>query len=152
MTPLLTKQFTFEMAHALPGYDGKCANIHGHSYHLEVTIQGLPIHDPTSPKNGMVADFGDIKQLVQQHILNHFDHALVLPRHSTLAQTLADQPNLIPVDFQPTTENLLQHFATLLQPHLPPHIQLHHLRLSETNTSYAELQLAPNNTTTQPSL
>lgn len=40
MKMLLTKKFVFEMAHALDGYDGKCANLHGHSYHLEVTVEG----------------------------------------------------------------------------------------------------------------
>ncbi|HQH18564.1 MAG TPA: 6-carboxytetrahydropterin synthase, partial [Bacteroidales bacterium] len=53
----ITKEFKFEMAHALWGYDGPCKNIHGHSYYLYVTIIGSPINNPQSPKNGMVIDY-----------------------------------------------------------------------------------------------
>jgi len=53
----LTKEFNFEMAHALFGYDGACKNIHGHSYKLSVTIKGQPIVDSKNPKMGMVMDF-----------------------------------------------------------------------------------------------
>ena len=56
----LTKIFRFEAAHALMGYDGRCRNIHGHSYEMRVTIKGNPIMDDNSPKNGMVMDFGDL--------------------------------------------------------------------------------------------
>lgn len=137
MKMLLTKKFTFEMAHALDGYDGKCANLHGHSYHMEVTL-ACP---PPSSDSGMVADFHSIKELVQQHIIDRYDHALVLKAGTTLAQAAAGMPNLKNVDFNPTTENLLLHFAALLQPHLPEGTCLHSIRLSETDTSTAELLL-----------
>ena len=45
----LTKEFSFEMAHFLPGYDGLCSNVHGHSYLLHVTVAGSPSDDPSSP-------------------------------------------------------------------------------------------------------
>jgi len=61
----ISKQFFFEAAHALYGYDGKCKNIHGHSYILTVSVKGEPIHDPTHEKNGMVMDFGDLKAIVK---------------------------------------------------------------------------------------
>src|SRR5690606_19438176 len=76
----LTKMFEIEMAHALKGYDGLCKYIHGHSYKLEVTIKGTPINDHTNPKNGMVMDFKDLKKIVKEHILNVYDHALVLEK------------------------------------------------------------------------
>ena len=53
----ITKLFTFETGHALHGYDGKCKNVHGHSYKLEVTVIGAPITDTSSTKHGMVIDF-----------------------------------------------------------------------------------------------
>ncbi len=59
----ITKEFHFEMAHTLLGYDGPCRNIHGHSYELKVTLLGVPIDDPKNPKLGMVMDFGDLKKL-----------------------------------------------------------------------------------------
>jgi len=61
----ITKQFTFETAHALYGYDGKCRNIHGHSYKLDVTVIGEPITDMDNVKCGMVIDFGDLKHIVK---------------------------------------------------------------------------------------
>ena len=66
----VTKEFNFEASHALDGYDGKCKNIHGHSYQLVVTIKGKPIEDANNPKNGMVLDFGDLKQLIKDSILD----------------------------------------------------------------------------------
>jgi len=62
----ITKEFKFEMAHALKGYDGPCKNIHGHSYELMVTILGYPVVDESSPKLGMVMDFGDLKKNCQE--------------------------------------------------------------------------------------
>jgi len=58
----VTKEFRFEAAHALTGYDGVCKNIHGHSYELSVTLTGNPIHRNDSPKNGMVIDFNDCER------------------------------------------------------------------------------------------
>ena len=65
----LTKEFSFESAHALEGYDGKCRHIHGHSYRLYVTIIGEPISDSVNPKYGMVMDFGDLKNIVNEEII-----------------------------------------------------------------------------------
>lgn len=59
----LTKEFSFEAAHALDGYDGPCREIHGHSYRLFVTVKGCPADDDTNPKCGMVMDFGVLKAL-----------------------------------------------------------------------------------------
>ena len=60
----LTKEFRFEMAHALWDYDGLCRNIHGHSYILAVTVIGVPNEDRNSPTYGMVMHFGDLKRIV----------------------------------------------------------------------------------------
>ncbi|HSO85026.1 MAG TPA: 6-carboxytetrahydropterin synthase, partial [Draconibacterium sp.] len=60
----VTKRFHFEMAHTLYEYDGLCRNIHGHSYYLEVTLIGEPRNEPKHPKDGMVLDFGEIKEIV----------------------------------------------------------------------------------------
>lgn len=140
MQLLLTKQFSFEMAHALPSYDGKCSNIHGHSYKLFVTVEGEPMQG--SPKSGMVVDFGDLKHIVVKHLVEPFDHALVLPRIGNESPTFAGYgAKLVLTDFQPTTENLLLHFARLLQDKMPQGVRLHALRLYETESSCAELIL-----------
>ena len=74
----LTKEFSFEAAHALDGYDGPCREIHGHSYRLFVTVKGAPVEDVENPKCGMVMDFGVLKRIVNEEIVSRFDHALVL--------------------------------------------------------------------------
>ena len=74
----ISKEFNFDMAHALLGYDGLCRNIHGHSYTLIVTVKGEPITDDDSPKDGMLIDFGDLKRLIKENIVSEYDHALVL--------------------------------------------------------------------------
>jgi 6-pyruvoyltetrahydropterin/6-carboxytetrahydropterin synthase len=135
----VTKEFKFEMAHALFGHDGPCRNIHGHSYVLFVTVKGKPLQNLKSPKTGMVIDFADLKQIVNKEIIKVFDHALVLNKIGAVNfyQTLKEQ-KLILVDFQPTCENLVIHFTKQLRKGLPKGIILHHLLLKETSTSYAE--------------
>ena len=137
----ITKQFTFEMAHALLGYDGLCKNIHGHSYHFDVTVKGQPNGDSTSPKQGMLIDFGDLKRIVNSEIIDRMDHALVLSTQTdpALLQTLQQHyEKILLVPYQPTTENMLEDFAARLQKKLPPEIQLFSLKLRETDRSYAE--------------
>ena len=136
----LTKEFKFEMAHALKGYDGLCRNIHGHSYELLVTVTGIPVADKNSAKLGMVMDFGDLKKIVRKSIVDDFDHALVLNRES--ADEYESKAEMfgrtILVDYQPTSENMLIDFVGRLKNNLPPDVKLHHLLLRETVTSYAE--------------
>ena len=137
----ITKQFSFEMAHALRNYDGLCRNIHGHSYKMDITLAGQPLHDETSPKNGMVMDFGDLKRLVNEEIISLLDHALVLnaKMDPQLVETLKQHyEKIVVVDFQPTTENLLSFIAGKLQQRLPGTVALACVRLRETDTSYAE--------------
>ena len=137
----ITKIFHFEMAHALEGYDGLCKNIHGHSYTLRVTVFGTPINDAESPKEGMIIDFSDLKQIVNTSIISKYDHALVLNSKTNTATINAlrnHYDKIMVVNFQPTSERLLIEFAKILQNTLPPNVNLHSLRLNETETSYAE--------------
>ncbi|MDR3132431.1 MAG: 6-carboxytetrahydropterin synthase [Prevotellaceae bacterium] len=135
----LTRKFTFEMAHALPGYDGKCRHIHGHSYILYVTVKGVPEADPAHPKYGMVMDFTELKSIVQQLVIDRLDHALLLRRDAPLAAELtAAYEKVVTVPYQPTCENMVIDFAEILQAALPDKASLHSIRLHETATSYAE--------------
>lgn len=138
----LTKEFNFEMAHALDSYDGACRHIHGHSYKLFVTVIGTPESDETNPKKGMVLDFSVLKGIVNPLIVNRLDHALVLrdtdakkELHSSLEELYG---KVILVDYQPTCENMIIRFADILRANLPDGIALHHIRLHETATSFAE--------------
>lgn len=138
----ITKQFTFETGHALYGYDGKCKNVHGHSYKLDVTVIGFPITDASHVKYGMVIDFGDLKRIVRTEIVDKFDHATVFNRntpHLELAKELKDRDHdVILVDYQPTSENMVIDFAEKIKKKLPDNVRLHSLKLQETETSYAE--------------
>ncbi|SDL62815.1 6-pyruvoyl trahydropterin synthase family protein [Kriegella aquimaris] len=138
----ITKQFTFETGHALYGYDGKCKNVHGHSYKLSVTVIGKPITDPEAVKLGMVIDFGDLKTIVKEEVINPFDHATVFNKntpHKELAQELIDRGHkVILADYQPTSENMVIDFAAKIRARIPAGLKLHSLRLRETETAYAE--------------
>lgn len=138
----VTKSFNFETAHALYGYDGKCKNIHGHSYKLFVTIKGTPIQETNDPKYGMVIDFGDIKKIVKSVVIDPFDHAILLngnSPHKSLGDTLVEEGHkVIFTTYQPSCENMLIDMVERIQPLLSPSIELQALRLHETETSYAE--------------
>ena len=138
----ITKQFSFETGHALFGYDGKCKNVHGHSYKLSVTVIGSPITDRSNVKFGMVIDFSDLKKIVKEDIVDVFDHATVFNAttpHLELANELKSRGHhVILVDYQPTSENMVVDFAQKIKSRLPKTVQLHSLRLQETETSFAE--------------
>ncbi|ALM21011.1 queuosine biosynthesis QueD [Nonlabens tegetincola] len=142
----ITKEFTFETGHALYGYDGKCRNVHGHSYKLAVTVIGTPKDELGHVKHGMVIDFGDLKKIVKEEIVDPFDHATVFNKntpHVELAKELSDRGHeVILVDYQPTSEMMILDFADKIKARLPQEIQLHSLRLRETETSYAEWHAA----------
>lgn len=138
----ITKQFSFETGHALYGYDGKCKNVHGHSYKLSVTVIGTPILDNTNVKFGMVIDFTDLKTIVKEEIVDNFDHATVFNKntpHVELANELSSRGHhVILVDYQPTSENMVIDFAKKISDRLPTGINLHSLKLQETESSFAE--------------
>lgn len=138
----LTKEFSFEAAHALDGYDGPCREIHGHSYRLFVTVKGTPQADDADPRCGMVMDFGVLKRIVNEEIVSRFDHALVLrgsAGNDSLRGVLAARfGNIVTVPYQPTCENMLEDFARRIRARLPEGVTLWSLRLHETASSFAE--------------
>ncbi|MGV9002976.1 6-pyruvoyl trahydropterin synthase family protein [Flavobacterium sp.] len=144
----ITKQFSFETGHALYGYDGKCKNVHGHSYKLSVTVIGTPISDSSNVKYGMVIDFSDLKKIVREEIVDLFDHATVFNQntpHVELAYELKNRGHhVILVDYQPTSENMVIDFAEKIKSRLPKDIQLFSLRLQETESSFAEWYASDN--------
>lgn len=141
----LTKKFSFEMAHALPNYAGDCRNLHGHSYKLSVTVKG-----ETTPEvpEGMVMDFHALKVLVEQEILDDFDHALVLQEDAYQPDLMAllerEFPKVIWSQVPPTTENILHWFVDRLHRILPADTCLQNVTLQETDNSFAEWDLNDN--------
>lgn len=138
----ITKLFSFETGHALYGYDGKCKNVHGHSYKLFVTVIGTPISDPNNVKFGMVIDFGDLKKIVKEEVVDVYDHATVFNKntpHIELANELKSRGhNVILANYQPTSEMMVIDFAEKIKRRLPTNISLHSLKLQETESSFAE--------------
>jgi 6-pyruvoyltetrahydropterin/6-carboxytetrahydropterin synthase len=135
----ITKEFKFEMAHALFGYDGLCKNIHGHSYRLWVTIIGNVLEEKNHVKNGMVLDFSLLKKIVKPEIVDKYDHSLVLNANSPHAKidfSAFEKVFLLP--YQPTSENLVYDFVKVIKEKLPKNVSLHKVILSETANSYAE--------------
>jgi 6-pyruvoyltetrahydropterin/6-carboxytetrahydropterin synthase len=143
----VTKEFRFEMAHALWNYDGPCRNVHGHSYILYVTLAGEPLESPDEPRNGMVIDFGDLKKIVKEHIVNRFDHSLMVFGFAPAETVEAYRQhfgNVIVSPYQPTCENIVADIAAILGRKIPSGISLHSVKLYETATSFAEWHASDN--------
>jgi|TARA_B110000211_G_scaffold108149_1_gene125383 6-pyruvoyltetrahydropterin/6-carboxytetrahydropterin synthase len=139
MVVRITKEFKFEMAHALYGYDGLCANIHGHSYRLWVTVRGEVKNENGHTKDGMLMDFTDLKSIVKPEIVDKYDHSLVLNANSPHADLdLSAFNKVYYLDYQPTSENLVLDFANFIKEQLPDGVDLLKVVLSETASSFAE--------------
>lgn len=106
----------FDSAHFLLGYEGKCANIHGHRWTVEVKINGEELQQ-AGTKRDMLIDFGDLKKAVRD-LADSFDHALIYEANSLKPSTLAalndENFHLIEVPFRPTAESFAKHFYELL--------------------------------------
>jgi 6-pyruvoyltetrahydropterin/6-carboxytetrahydropterin synthase len=137
----VTKQFGFEMSHALLNYDGLCRNIHGHSYKLQLTVSGEPANQPGNAKDGMVIDFSNLKKIIQENIDSKLDHSLMINQNAptdkleTLGQ-MYERHHVVP--FQPTSENMVVYIAEKVKLLLPEHLELFSVRLFETGSSFAE--------------
>jgi 6-pyruvoyltetrahydropterin/6-carboxytetrahydropterin synthase len=136
----VTKEFTFDMAHALFGYDGPCKNIHGHTYRLAVTLLGEPVNSEGHPKNGMVIDFAGFKDIVKKAVIDVFDHALALNKNSEYSKIIGPDrfDKVLYLGYQPTCENLLLDIHHRLTSRFPSECRLVQLKLDETPTSSAE--------------
>ena len=132
-TARVVKQFRFESAHQIPSHKGKCRNLHGHSYLLEVEVSGsINKRYPNDSSYGMVADFSDIKQIVNSLVIECLDH-----------QNLNE---VIPQHMQPTTaENLCWWVWERIWHNIgitfKGKAELSRVRIWETATCYAEITL-----------
>lgn len=106
----------FDSAHFLAGYNGKCANIHGHRWTLGVEVESSELKS-SGEKRGMIIDFGDLKKAVRE-LADSFDHALIYEegslRPATVAALNEENFRLIEVPFRPTAENFARFFCERL--------------------------------------
>jgi 6-pyruvoyltetrahydropterin/6-carboxytetrahydropterin synthase len=134
----LTKIFHFEMAHAIDGYNGKCKNIHGHSYELHVCVAEKTSRETYLDAPGFIIDFKELKQIVQEQIVQVLDHSLVLSEaYLQKFPALIQLENLQVWKFEPTAENILFYIKEKLEIAMPSNVQLMQLKLYETKDSYA---------------
>ena len=134
----ITKEFNFETAHALDGYNGKCKDIHGHSYHLKITFLGEPENDKNVSECGMVEDFAVIKKIVNESVYDLFDHRLILRNDSRFKSIEKNNERIRYVDYQPTCENMLIEIVKILKARTPEYLLLCKVHLRETSNNYAE--------------
>ncbi|MGG0657537.1 6-carboxytetrahydropterin synthase QueD [Rummeliibacillus pycnus] len=119
---LVSKEFTFDAAHHLHCYDGKCKNLHGHTYRVIFGISGY------TDERGLMIDFGDIKTIWKEKIEIHLDHRYInetLPLMNTTAE------NMVVWIYEKMAE-------ALLEEHSQKEVRVEFVRLYETPTSYAE--------------
>ncbi len=143
----ITKQFNFEASHVLWGHDGKCKNVHGHSYQLYVTLTGKPVDNADNPKYGMVMDFSELKDIINELIIDPFDHSLIVNENTPLYESGEIRKllgKIVPLPYQPTCENMVADFAGRIKSKLPKHIEIHSLKLYETPTACAEWHASDN--------
>lgn len=113
---ILTAEASFDSAHFLAGYNGKCRNIHGHRWLIKVEAAGSKLQQAGQMRD-MVIDFGDLKKAVQS-MTDYFDHALIIEQHTLRERTFSalqeEGFKIIEVDFRPTAENFAKYFYDYL--------------------------------------
>ena len=142
----ITRRLEFDSGHRIPNHDGQCRHLHGHRYAIEVTLTGEVADHPGKPDDGMVLDFGDIKRLTNQYVVDLWDHAfLVAKEDEGLVAFLATLPNhkTVVMEHVPTVENLDNAAFAILQPVFSKsfggRLELSALRLYETPNCWADV-------------
>ena len=128
----LTTSYVFDAAHRIAGHLGKCAWLHGHTYHLDVTISS-----PTLNPLGMVMDFDDLRDVVRKAVLDLWDHATLLAADYPLGPAISKVQHEAPyrvvlLPGQPTAEVLTGQAWERLESRLPAGITLERVAIRET--------------------
>lgn len=136
---LITKTVEIDMGHRVPNHKSKCRNLHGHRYKIEVGVDDKVIFKQGDSSEGMVIDFGDLKDIIMEQIDFRFDHGMVLWTGDEFAKHIFEAGlKLVVVDFIPTAENLAKYWYTLLDVVLKEKgIKINHVTVWETPTSTA---------------
>lgn len=130
----IAKEFHWEMGHRLPEHFGKCKNIHGHSYRMNVELEGS-LND-----NGMIMDYYDLKKLVAP-VIEELDHAFMVYREDKEIISFLEsvKSKKVIVGFQSTVENICKYIlAELSRQDLPPNVKKMKVRIFESIDDYAE--------------
>ncbi|MGN0600099.1 MAG: 6-carboxytetrahydropterin synthase QueD [Oscillospiraceae bacterium] len=113
---ILKTEASFDSAHFLSGYSGKCSNLHGHRWKIEIEIESEELVSDGQCR-GMIVDFGDLKSDLKE-LADSFDHAFIYEKGSLKAATIdalkAESFRLIEVEFRPTAENFSKYFYDIM--------------------------------------
>ena len=141
----ITRRLEFDAGHRIPDHASQCRHLHGHRYVIEITLSGDVIDRAGNPANGMVMDFGEIKQIAKRHVVDAWDHAFLAYRHDrAIVDFLASLPDhkTVLLDAVPTAENLALIAFRLLDAHYQDtfgnHLRLEQIRLFETPNCWAD--------------
>ncbi|WP_454721205.1 MULTISPECIES: 6-carboxytetrahydropterin synthase QueD [Cupriavidus] len=145
----ITRRLEFDSGHRIPNHGGQCRNIHGHRYRLDLTLSGEVLRSAGASDEGMILDFGDIKALANQHLVDKWDHAFLIHRGDTallnFLQSMEGHKTVV-LDAIPTVENLAQIAFDILAPVFKDcfghQLQLTRLVLFETPNCWAEVSAA----------
>lgn len=142
-----TKSFTFEAAHFLEGYNGKCGHLHGHSYTAEVTVFRQASEMPTTGQQaGMVMDLTEVKSALQP-VIDLLDHSVIVEREISwgllegeIVDCPVSEPRVFVLGARPTAENIAMFLFGFANDRLNEvtdgEIGVYCVRLKETNTSW----------------
>ncbi|WP_149847112.1 6-pyruvoyl trahydropterin synthase family protein [Paenibacillus sp. 37] len=134
------KIFQFDTSHQLIGHNGKCANVHGHTYKLEVVIKGVPHNFEDTSNEGFVMDFSDLKKIVNDLIVDKFDHSFIASGNEPVLKTLIETGSKVCIiGCRTTAENLCMYICYKL---MKANIPVWSIKLWETQTSWAEVHAA----------
>ena len=146
VTTCITRRLEFDAGHRIPNHSGQCKHLHGHRYAIEVTLTGEITDSPGQPDDGMVLDFGDIKRLMNQYIVEPWDHAFLVAQEDVdLVTFLNSLPNhkTVVMEYVPTIENLANAAYVILAPVFAQafsnRLKLSALRMYETPNCWADI-------------
>jgi 6-pyruvoyltetrahydropterin/6-carboxytetrahydropterin synthase len=141
----ITRRLEFDAGHRLPNHQSQCRNIHGHRYALEITLTSEVIHEEGAADDGMVMDFGDIKRIANEKLVDIWDHAFLVYRgDKVMVDFLAaiSGHKTVVLDVVPTAENLAQVAFRILEhayrDRFGHELTLSQVRLYETPNCWAD--------------
>lgn len=141
----ITRRLEFDAGHRIPNHASLCRHLHGHRYAIEVTVSGDVVTTAGDAEQGMVADFGSIKALMNKHVVEPWDHAfLAYAKDAPVIAFLATLPEhrTVLFDAPPTAEHLaqaaLQILAKACADTYGKRIRIEQVRLYETPNCWAD--------------
>lgn len=134
---IICKVFTFDSSHQLLNHKGKCANVHGHTYKLEVNLKGIPNREVGASDEGFVIDFSNLKTIVKRELINDMDHAFLAQGNEPIIEELKNTGSkLCVLGFRTTVENLATYICWKLR---KLELPVYSVKLWETPTGWSKV-------------